>query len=202
MTVFFTSDLHIGLRLVSGYRGFGEEDVDYHDATLARRWDSVVGDDDHIWVLGDLSAGGLSSQRRALDWVSDRTGIKHLITGNHDGPHPMFRNAHRMMPEYLEVFESVAPSARRKFSIQGQPVEVLLSHFPYNGDGARMEDRYVQWRLRDLGVPIVHGHVHTPDILTRSLRGTPQIHIGVDARDMTPVPLDRLTLDLQMAMAS
>ena len=122
--VWYTSDLHIGHRLVAGLRGFDESES--HDAQLARRWDHAMSGGDTVWVLGDISAGGRGGQRRALDWLAQRPGVRHLIAGNHDGVHPMHIDAHKMLPTYLDVFASVQQSARRKLSGQ----TLLLSHFP------------------------------------------------------------------------
>ncbi|AYN58547.1 phosphoesterase [Arthrobacter phage Liebe] len=181
--VFFTSDLHLGHALVAGLRGF--DDVADHDAAIAENWRRVVGPKDIVWVLGDLAA---SSPSRALDLIRSLPGEKHLVLGNHDPAHPMHRDAYRRQWPYLAgnggAFQSVAASARRR--IQGQ--EVLLSHFPYDRD--RGETRYAQWRLPDLGVPLLHGHTHGTERLSRSARSTPEIHVGVDAWDLAPVPLE------------
>ena len=56
---------------------------------------------------------------------------------------------------------------------------MLLSHFPYDGDHTTT-DREQQYRLRDLGLPIVHGHTHAAKIVTRSQEGTLQVHVGWD----------------------
>lgn len=194
MTIFFTSDLHIGDRSVARYRGFGDDGAPYHDDTLARRWDRTVGDDDEVWVLGDLS--GSQNRQAALEWVSDRTGTKHLITGNNDRAHPMHPDASAALALYLEVFDSVASAGRQEWILPGRdtPTEVLLSHFPFSGEGDRMEDRFTQWRLRDMGMPVIHGHVHTEKKVTYSdPKGTLQIHVGVDAWSLKPVPQDQLT---------
>lgn len=178
MSVLFTSDQHFGHRLVAGHRGFGE-DVAKHDLTLCDNWRSVVRKDDDVWVLGDLC---VSSPTRALEILSELPGRKHLIAGNHDACHPMHRNSHKMLRRYLEVFESVQAFARRK--IDGQ--EVLLSHFPYDKD--RHEVRYTQYRLRDEGRWLLHGHTHQAD----QRREGREIHVGVDAWDLTPVHLDTI----------
>jgi calcineurin-like phosphoesterase family protein len=94
--VFFTSDLHIGHRLVAGARLAGsyehvdrdavtEADIAEHNLILAEGWDELVGPDDIVWVLGDLSGGTKAAQEKALTWIGDRPGAKHLIVGNHDG---------------------------------------------------------------------------------------------------------------------
>lgn len=176
----FTADPHIGHLKVAEVRGFA--DVDAHDAELARRWDGAVADVDVVWVLGDLSAGGKKAQLRALGWLAERPGTKRLIVGNHDGVHPMHTDAGKLLPEYLRVFESVGLAARRRIG----GVEVLLSHFPYpdSTDPADTHNRYEQWRLPNLGAWLLHGHTHGRG----RVRGR-SIHVGLDAWELTPVPL-------------
>jgi len=173
--VWFTSDLHLGHRLIAGLRGFNG-DTEAHDAALADAWDSTVGTTDQVWVLGDLT---LSNPNAALEWVSRRPGQKHLIVGNHDKAHPMFRDSHKWQPIYLRAFSSVQMAARRK--VAGQ--SVLLSHFPYAAD--RGETRYPEWRLPDAGTPLLHGHTHWSERYTSGH----ELHVGVDAWGLHPVPL-------------
>lgn len=203
MTVWFTSDLHIGHRVVAAHRGYGYLNSDSpvgisaHDAHLAMNWDAVVRPDDTVWILGDLSAGGSNAQRNALKWISERPGVKHLIAGNHDGPSPRHRDSHKWIREYMTVFESVQQSARRRLlpieqGVRG--VEVVMSHYPYTEVTPHAEpDRFTQWWLRDEGVPILHGHVHSHEVVTYSAAGTPQIHVGLDAWRLSPVSLERLS---------
>lgn len=178
MSVYFTSDLHLGHAKVAEIRGFAS--VSDHDRAISESWRARVRDRDQVWVIGDLAA---SSPRHALEILAGLPGEKHLILGNHDPAHPMHRDAHRKLRLYAEVFASVAQSARRR--IGGR--EVLLSHFPYEND--RGEPRYTQWRLRDEGVPLLHGHTHSTEPFGRSERGTLEIHVGVDAWGFAPVDM-------------
>lgn len=178
MSVWFTSDLHFGHRFVAGLRGF--EGTEEHDAHLADEWASRVGKNDQVWVLGDLAA---SSPTAALDLIRSLPGTKHLIAGNHDGCHPMHRDSHKWQPKYLTAFASVQAFARRR--IDG--TEVLLSHFPYAKD--RHEARYMQYRLRDEGAWLLHGHTHDAD---QRAEGR-EIHVGVDAWGFAPVPIHVVT---------
>jgi len=174
MSVWFTSDLHFGHRFVAELRGFA--DVDEHDEHLIEGWSRNVGTSDQVWVLGDLA---VSSPTRALEIMAGLPGIKHLIAGNHDGCHPMHRDSHKWQAKYLTAFASVQSAARRR--IDG--TEVLLSHFPYSKD--RADARYMQWRLRDEGAWLLHGHTHEAD---QRQEGR-EIHVGVDAWDFKPVPI-------------
>jgi calcineurin-like phosphoesterase family protein len=171
-----------------------DEDVAWHDDMLAENWDRVVKPNDTVWVLGDLIANPKSLDA-ALHWIMLRPGFKHLILGNHDPAHSMNRDSHKWLWRYNDAFNSVQQSARRR--ING--VEVLMSHFPYKGDGdSKEEDRDVQWRLRNEGVPILHGHTHSKEVITFASmerfgvpteEKVPQINVGVDAWNFLPVEM-------------
>lgn len=145
---------------------------------------ATAGDDDIVWVLGDLAVTHQPARLgRVLDRIDDLPGVKHLILGNHDTAHPRFRDSHRHQRTYLRVFQSVQSMARRR--ING--TEVMLSHYPYAGDHTET-DRDNQYRLRDDGGWLLHGHTHLSSRFTEPR----QVHIGLDARDLAPVPEGRI----------
>lgn len=207
-TVWFTSDLHLQHARVAVHRAeramicIDSQDpeghcVRWHDRTLALHWDAAVKPNDQVWVLGDLSVGGAEATAYALNWIHDRPGEKHLVPGNHCPVHPMHRDSHRWMSAYMQVFASVQPFARRR--VAGR--EVLLSHFPYEGDHTD-EQRFTQYRLRDEGLWLMHGHTHRRERLSAStpiyrlqpgqLIPPNQIHVGVDAWGLKPVSTDSI----------
>lgn len=170
--VWVMSDAHLFHLLVSGLRGFATPE-DFN-AAFEEDWRSKVYTHDQVWLLGDLSGGGHLDEVFAL--LKSLPGEKHLIIGNHDSCFPDHRDSHRRLKKYYDVFESVQLHARR--SING--VRVLVSHFPYAGDHTA-EARYDQWRLPDYGMPIVHGHTHSSDILSHTDKGTLQINVAWEA---------------------
>ncbi|QBP33275.1 metallophosphoesterase [Gordonia phage BrutonGaster] len=166
MTVYFTADLHIGHEKVAETRvpkltkTLGRvSSTSIHDALIRSNLRNTLTKRDQLWILGDISAGGSAAQRNALAFLKDirnETGVElHLVPGNHDGCHPQFRTAKKWWPEYLEVFDTIMPFASRK--IAGQ--KVCLSHYPFDGDHTD-KDRHTQWRLRDEGRWLLHGHTH------------------------------------------
>lgn len=176
MTVWFTSDTHFCHKKVSGLRWFNSPAE--HDEEVTRRWNSVVRHDDIVWLLGDVGVGHDSD---ILDRVRKLKGRKQLVTGNHDSCHPMHRRARLNQYEWFGVFESIQAFA--KVSVCGE--DFLLSHFPYAGDtDGRGEDRHVQYRLRDYGMPLLHGHTHSGAKVTSRERGI--FHVGMDAWDLAP----------------
>ncbi len=186
MNVWITADLHLGHQLVAELRGFTTT-ADHDQAVL----DGInrLPRGAQLWILGDLSAGGRRAETAAFDALRSvrHDPAMHLIAGNHDSCHPMHRTAHRRLPAFLDgPFASVQSATRRRYN--GRPL--VLSHFPYGGDHG--PDRFTQWRLRDLGVPIIHGHTHSTRRYSRSGAGTPQVCVGLDAWDMRPASIDAI----------
>lgn len=179
MRIWYTSDLHLGHKLVSEIRGF--DSVYEHDKKLMDNWRRNVGPKDTVYVLGDISMNPYRQDcgSTPLEKIDSLPGKKILVSGNHDATHPMHRDSHKHFEEHTKVFDVVTITARRK--IAGQ--NVLLSHFPYERD--REEVRYKQWRLPNYNEWLLHGHTHTPD------RGRgKEIHIGLDAWNLCPVSQD------------
>lgn len=178
-TVYFTSDLHLGHPRVAEIRGFPS--VEAHDEAVATRWRAAVHPEDRVYVLGDVT-GDARALPMALPLLASLPGSKHLISGNHDACHPLNRRAYASQERYLSAFSSVASAAR----FRGYGVEALLSHFPYVRDREGRAPRYLQWRLPNLGEWLLHGHTHGPERVTVT-EGSREIHVGVDAWDLTPV---------------
>lgn len=172
-----TSDPHIGHELVAIDRGFSS--TKDHDDYFAQQWIENVTKKDSVWILGDLAS---SNPKPALELLRKLPGTKHLIAGNHDPVHPLYSGAHRHFKKYLDVFSSVQTSASRRIGNR----RVVLSHFPYSGDGIDREDRYNQWRLRDEGLWLLHGHVHK----AWKAKGR-QVNVGFDIWQR-PVSFDEL----------
>ncbi len=175
MTVWFTSDLHLGHRFVAGLRGM---EVTEHDELILSRLSSLPAGD-RLWVLGDLSRGAPEDEERALGMIARNTSHleTHLVPGNHDSCHPLHRSAFRMQPKFLAVFDSVQPYQKLRW--EGR--SVYLSHFPRPGqDHEGMDSRHDDVRL-DVDW-LVHGHLHSDDPHT----GPGQVDVGLDAWGLRP----------------
>ena len=176
-TRWYTSDLHFGHQniIALGYRPFSN--IDEMHAEIVARWNAVVGDDDEVWVLGDLVLGALLEN--AESYISRLRGRKILVPGNHDWCW-QGRGRPRRHDRYLNEcgFERIEQNPEPHL-IAGE--EVAMSHFPYDGDHTA-EIRYPEWRPEDNGGWLLHGHVH--DLWRQNGR---QINVGCDVWDFTPV---------------
>lgn len=178
MRIWFTSDLHFGHDKVARFRGF--DSTPAHDQMIYRNWKKAIRPGDRVYVLGDLA------MRRdfdyALFWLRHMPGEKHLISGNHDPVHPMHSGYLKHLPRFLDVFASVQPFG----TIRHNRRKIMLSHFPYEAD--RDAIRYKQYRLRNEGAYLLHGHLHSEKKRTSPL----EIHVGLDAWNMKPVPMSSI----------
>ncbi|MDO4632142.1 MAG: serine/threonine protein phosphatase [Corynebacterium sp.] len=200
MKDFYISDPHFGHKLVSGLRGFDNPHL--HDRYLYDQWLEGLPANETIrlWILGDnYCSRDLEAEAYALrllqQFQTDMLARKnsmielHGLLGNHDLAHPMHRRYLQHLPRFTEVFTSVQTTGQVRMAGQ----QVLLSHFPYSGDH-EAADRAQQFRLRDLGQPLIHGHTHFSEQLSWSEAGTLQICVCVEACPDS-VPVAKETID-------
>jgi calcineurin-like phosphoesterase family protein len=179
---FFTADLHLGHRNIIRYCDRPFADVDEMNRALIDGWNDAVGDDDEVLLLGDFALGQIA---QTLPLADRLRGRKVLLAGNHDrcwtGHGPAAR---KWTQQYLdagfdEIWQGTVP-----LDLGG--TEVLVSHFPYEGDSQDL-DRHLSHRPEDNGGWLLHGHVHDE----WKVRGR-MINVGVDVWDYRPLSEDAL----------
>ena len=149
------ADLHLGHQHVAQLRGFSS--VQEHDAAIMALLKTVPNNAE-LYLLGDLSSGSAGAERHAYrllgELITSRSAPTVRILGNHCRAHPLHRNGRKHLKADHELFD--AELAFDSLRYEGQ--QVLLSHFPYEGD---YRDRDLsQWYLRDQGKLLIHGHLH------------------------------------------
>ena len=156
---------------------------------LINRWNKVVMPDDECWVVGDFALGQIAV---SLPLAKHLNGHKVLIPGNHDRCWP--GNGAKHLP-WIEKYEEAGFEIRMP-DLKGDlaerttigPYDVQVCHFPHSGDSGSHEDRFSAWRPDEFpGVITIHGHTHRREKMSRTKKGTLQIHVGTDAWDFTPV---------------
>lgn len=156
---------------------------------LVSNWNDVVGPDDEVFHLGDVALGPWEKWDGILSRLN---GHKILVIGNHDkifaGNKPAYQQ--RFIEHYNRWFDDYYNNIGGGIELSNG-TEVNLSHFPYDGD-SHDGDRYTDYRLKDTGVPLIHGHTHSKNRLTPSQKSSIQIHVGVDAWDYRPVSEDEV----------
>jgi calcineurin-like phosphoesterase family protein len=77
-TVYLTSDLHLGHKNISKFRGLSSEEENYE--ILKEKWHRVVTKRDTVILLGDVCF----TEERLKDFSSWTAEQKILVAGNHD----------------------------------------------------------------------------------------------------------------------
>ncbi len=218
MTTFFTSDTHFSHARIIELSNRPFRDVQHMNEMLIKNWNDRVGPDDHVYHLGDVALGSFED---SIKCVARLNGIKHLVVGNHDrlfidpdakNMEKAHKYADRFRPAYQNVFKYIEEGT---FDEDGYPkgaAELLMipeikvnistgensassvlrmSHFPYTGD-SHDKPRYDKIRPKDDGKVLLHGHTHAHETVSRSAKGTLQIHVGVDSWFGAPVSLEQV----------
>lgn len=177
MACHHSSDLHLDhhniMQYCPGRPGSSPREM---SEILIANWNRKVAPDDTVYVHGDVAMGKIAD---SLPLVGRLNGRKILIAGNHDrcwSGHG--RKARGWADKYLDAgFEMIVEHAWIR--LDGH--DVMLTHFPFEGD-SHEEDRYVEFRPRDLGQWLLHGHVHDK----WKVNGR-QINVGCDVWGYAPV---------------
>jgi calcineurin-like phosphoesterase family protein len=192
---FYTSDTHFGHARIVELSNRPFDDVHHMNEEIIRRWNSVVGPEDHVYHLGDVALGPIME---SLTCIRRLNGHKTLILGNHD--RPFMKKGKASFDEWVDIYIKAGfvdvrfSDAHAIDGGNGTVAPVLLSHFPYDGD-SHDGDRFKDERLQDAGVPLIHGHTHSNGHpVSRSNRGTVQVHVGMDAWNYTPVSEEEISL--------
>ena len=181
MAIFVVSDLHLGHSkdFIYGARGF--EKVEDMNSEIIRRWNRVVGEEDDVFVLGDLVMGSLENVRL----LEELNGRIHIVRGNHDVDSRW--NFYQELPNVVEVANSFY------FSYDGY--KFYLSHYPTITTRADAEKPLKKCLVN------LCGHTHTKDPFEDWGIGM-IYHCEVDAHGCAPVRLEDIIADLKQKMSN
>lgn len=146
--------------------------------------------------MGDLTyyenPGYDRVHRQFQDFLLDtfqETIVTHFIIGNHERCHPIRPYSTNYLNDFIKnsIYDTITLFDNIPMTIHEEETEVMISHFCYSGDDPFRYNRFKQYRLRDYGIPIIHGDTHSREKVSFSDDGTIQVCIGLDAWSMKPV---------------
>ena len=162
MKRFIIADLHFGHENIIKYESRPFANVDEMNNRLIELWNSTVGKDDLVYVLGDFTLSRRMDVIKNL--VSSIHGRKILIMGNHDTRKPK---------DYIECGFEVAI----RTPIMVEP-GVILMHEPFE-DASSIVPNYIYF----------FGHVHANKTLMDEYPNC--LCVSVERIDYTPIDLDK-----------
>lgn len=177
--IWFTSDLHFSHRNILKFCNRPWENTTQMEKGLVENWNSVVGDNDIVFVLGDTFWFNDSQHIRKV--LAQLKGKEiYLIPGNHDD----FEAYHRVTDPRIHLCADVVCCW---FTEENQPIqEVWLSHYPM-----------MTWPHRERGAYQFFGHIHSEPDKTEGVDQDLPLHwnqadAGCDFWKWTPVDIDTL----------
>lgn len=159
--VFVTSDLHFFHKNILKFNPHTRpyKYVDEMNDALIENWNNVVGPDDDVYDLGDIS---FSSFSKMLPLLLKLNGRHHLIRGNHDNPLQKEKN----IEEALRL--GALYSVNDYLEIKHNGKKVIMCHYAFR-----------VWNKSHHGSFMLYGHSHG------SLEGIGRsMDVGIDACEM------------------
>lgn len=155
------------------------DSLDDMNRTIVNNINSVVGENDILFHLGDWSFGGFDQIEKFRSQIVCKN--IHLVLGNHDhhierntdGIQSLFSSVSHFIP-YLLVKREI-PNSKGMMERFG----FCIFHYPI-----------ASWIDMNLGIIHLHGHVHLPKHL--KLGQGRSLDVGMDGNDMKPYSLDEV----------
>ena len=166
--VWVTSDNHFGHANIMLYEDriarLRTTSLEQHDNELIKRWNSKVGKNDLVLILGDFS---FRDAKGTMELLNQLNGDKVLIRGNHD----IYLNDKRFNKS---LFKAIYDYKEIKY--KGQ--EIVLMHYP-------ILDFKHQSRVNNPAV-LLFGHIHS----NKMMMPKHSFNVGVDVNNYYPVDLE------------
>lgn len=115
-------------------------DIVSMNETLIENWNNVVGPNDVVFYLGDLSWRDMKSTKEITDRLN---GKIYFIMGNHDD-YKLINSLDRfeMIADYIELWVQYGKDKNDR-------IQICLMHYPI-----------LQWNRKQHGSYMIHGHSH------------------------------------------
>ena len=157
-------------------RGFSS--IEEHDAAIVQKWNSIVDEDDTVYMLGDAM---LNDNIRGVELFKQLNGKIHYIIGNHDTDNRLYDMG--MQCANIIDFSYAARVKRGKYHF-------YLSHYPTLTANADDGKYLAQHTI------CLCGHSHVKDPFADWNKGL-IYHCELDAHDCKPVLLDSIINDIK-----
>ena len=174
--VWFTSDLHFWHKNICKYCDRPYNTIEEMNQSIIDNWNSVVKDDDIVYLLGDMGFCGIEKLKSL---ISQLKGHIRLVQGNHDSDKAVNRLIEEGLIEGVATLCYITITGDEECPDQ----ELTLCHFPM-----------IDWANKERGAWMIHGHQH-------QLPNTPSCShahwdVGLDKNNMTPISFEQLKINI------
>lgn len=174
--VWFTSDLHFWHKNICKYCNRPYNTIEEMNQSIIDNWNSVVKEDDTVYLLGDMGFCGIEKLRSL---ISQLKGHIILVQGNHDSDKAVNRLIEEGLIEGVATLCYITITGDEECPDQ----DLTLCHFPM-----------IDWYNKEKGAWMIHGHQH-------QLPNTPSCShahwdVGLDKNNMMPISFEQLKINI------
>lgn len=179
--VWFTSDLHFWHKNICKYCNRPYKSVEEMNEQIIKNWNSVIKEDDIVFLLGDIGFCGIEKLRLLM---SQLNGKIYLIQGNHDSDKVVDKlYEESLIEDYFKLLE-VTIVGDKEYPNQ----QLTLCHFPM-----------IDWNNKEKGAWMIHGHQHQlPDTPSCSAA---HWDVGID-KNIFPISFEQLKINITKQYAN
>lgn len=177
MAIYFSSDPHFNHNkdFIFSERGFSS--IEEMNETIIKNYNSIITDEDDLYILGDLCLGDLEEGKKC---ISQLNGKIHIVLGNHDTDNRI--EMYKTLPKVVEIKEAI----RLKY----KKYHFFLTHFPCL-TGNLQKETLKQMTLN------LYGHTHqTTNFYENNFF---MYHVGCDSHNCTPILLEDIIDEMNIA---
>ena len=166
---FFISDLHFGHHNILRYESRPFKNVDEMDEALIKNWNSVVGDNDEVYILGDVSFH--RDPEDTFNILRQLNGRKYLILGNHD---KQILKDSKLKEQFVWV--------KDYYKLTVNHTMLVMFHYPIQ-----------VWDCRHHGAIHLYGHVHS-NVSNHAMQYDIKnsYNVCADVNNYTPISLEEI----------
>lgn len=173
---FVSSDLHFNHKRIIEFcpesRGHCES-VDDMNHKIIRNFNSIISEQDTLYLLGDIGFGDVGS---CIELIRQLNGQKIWVHGNHDRKF-WVSDQYYAEKQSMRIIEDT-PYKTITHKVDGVKRFVVMFHFPI-----------ASWEQKSQGSIHLHGHLHSPHRINMCLEQR-RMDVGVDGNFLMPYDLD------------
>ena len=179
--IYFISDWHFNHDQEFIWKARGFNSVAEMNEEIIKRHNSVVSENDDVYVLGDLCmSADLLGNKNLIERLNGRL---HIVYGNHDTD-----NRIGMYLTCQNVVELCGYATILKY----KKYRFYLSHYPTNTGNYDDDGRGLKGRTINLC-----GHIHTTNEFEDMDKGQLSYHVEMDAHDCYPTSIEEIIVTLE-----
>lgn len=176
MKIYFTSDLHFCHDREFLYKPRGFKNIEEMNETIIKNWNSVVSNDDLVYILGDLM---LKDNAKGIEYINNLKGNKHIILGNHDTDSRV-----ELYKSEIKNLQGIDYAKRLRYN----GYCFFLTHYPCLTGNLEKEN------AKQCTISLF-GHTHSK---AKFYEDRPYMYnVALDAHDCTPVEITKIIKDIE-----